>query len=230
MLSSSVVASPLLFDDFREEIKDMAVKNHTAGHTYSKARQHIMQNIHLREDQTGYYVFDVYCKVRYRKKVGPHSMPNHQKINIEHTWPRSRFGVKKGSSAWRLREADLHHLYPTDSRANSIRGNHKFNQFKPGVGAIKDCPFSKRSISSNGELAFEPPQEHKGNVARALFYFAVRYDMRISQAEEMVLKQWNLIDPVDTEERERNDDIERIQGNRNPFIDDAALVDLISDF
>ena len=85
-------------------------------------------------------------------------------------------------------------------------------------------------IVATGEYGFEPPVEHKGNVARALFYFAVRYDMRIAAHEEFFLRQWNVIDPVDDEEIARNNEIERLQGNRNPFIDDAALVELIEDF
>ena len=46
----------------------------------------------------------------------------------------------------------------------------------------------------------------------------------------MFLKQWNIIDPVDEEELKRNDMVEKLQGNRNPFVDDSQLVDLISNF
>ena len=31
--------------------------------------------------------------------------------------------------------------------------------------------------------------------------------------------KWNELDPVDDTERLRNDTIEQIQGNRNPFVD-----------
>ena len=39
----------------------------------------------------------------------------------------------------------------------------------------------------------------------------------------------NLLDPVDLNEQ-YNDRIEKIQGNRNPFIDDEKLVDKIEHF
>ena len=190
-----------------------------------------MQNIHLRDDRMGYFVKDVYCRLQHRTNVGPNKMPDHQKINIEHTWPRSLFKSSKGSHSFRIKEADLHHLYPTNSRANSTRGNLKFSEFSKTESGLHNCQSSKRArIVETGEYGFEPPVEHKGNVARALFYFAVRYDMRIAAHEEFFLRQWNVIDPVDEEEMARNDGVEKLQGNRNPFIDDSALVELVEDY
>lgn len=46
----------------------------------------------------------------------------------------------------------------------------------------------------------------------------------------MFLRMWNNIDPVDENERRRNDIVEKEQGNRNPFIDDPGLADLITNF
>lgn len=217
-------------DVYRAELKAMTKKGHNQHHGYREARQMIMQNIHLRSDRTGYFVKDVYCRLQHRSNVGPAKMPNHQIINIEHTWPQSRFGKNKDSSITGMKKADLHHLYPTNSRANSTRGNLKFSEFRNQTG-LDGCQSSKRgTITETGEAGFEPPIEHKGNVARALFYFAVRYDMRIAAHEEFFLRQWNVIDPVDADELARNNEIEKLQGNRNPFIDDSALVELIENF
>ena len=77
---------------------------------------------------------------------------------------------------------------------------------------------------------FEPPQRHKGNVARALFYFSVRYRLAISATQEAHLRAWHRKDPVDESEKNRNDLVQEIQGNRNPFIDFPHLVDSIDDF
>ena len=235
LISSSIAIasnhSPFVYDEMREEIKEMAQDGHNPYHSYEQARKYIMQQVHLRQDSNGYFVKDVYCKIKYRKKVAPDRMPDHRYLNIEHTWPKSRFGVKRGSSKYRVQVSDLHHLYPTDSRTNSRRGSYLFAQFKKDENVISECPFSKKGyVRAFGEDGFEPPTEHKGNVARSLFYFAVRYDLRISEHEEFILRQWNLMDPVDQEELARNDKIESIQGNRNPFVDDPDLSNLISDF
>ena len=205
------------------------MKNHRALVNYREAREIIMQKLHLKKDVSGFYVSDVYCNLRARRSVGPHKMPSHTVINIEHTWPQSRFSKKFSK---RIQKADLHHLYPTNSVANSTRGNHTFGEARYGdIGS--NCHGSKLGAvkTDNGDvIVFDPPKSHKGNVARALFYFSVRYDIDIPAHEERFLRQWNRLDPVDNEERIRNNKIAKIQGNRNPFVDFPSKADLVSDF
>ena len=209
----------------------MALLNHEPHHSYKEARKFIMQRLDIRRDKSGYFVKDVYCHVQFRTKVSPNSMPPHEQLNVEHTWPRSRFGSKHKGVKFSTQEADLHHLFPSDSKTNSRRGNFIFTQFDQDSNILRNCPRSKAGYvgSIRGE-AFEPPANHKGNVARALFYFAIRYDLKISAHEEFFLKQWHLMDPVDEEEIQRNDAIQDIQGNRNPFVDSPEFVSFVSDF
>ena len=77
---------------------------------------------------------------------------------------------------------------------------------------------------------FEPPTEHRGNVARSLFYFAVRYKLFIDPAEEMILKLWHKADPIDAAELARHETIAKYQKVRNTFLDFPELVDRISNF
>lgn len=225
------VKAPFSYDEMREEIKEMALEHHRPHHSYSQARRFIMQKVHIRQDEDGYFVYDVYCGQRFRRGVAPNKMPNHRYLNVEHTWPKSRFGSRKGSSKYREQVSDLHHLYPTDSVTNSRRGSFLFTQFRGDENSLQECPSSKKGyVQDIGSEGFEPPEKHKGNVARSLFYFAVRYDLRISEHEEFILRQWHILDPVDAEEMARNDDIEQIQGNRNPFVDDPDLSNLILNF
>ena len=100
-----------------------------------------------------------------------------------------------------------------------------------GRAVNKTCQTSRRGMAIGSSLtAFEPPENHRGNVARALFYFSVRYKIQIDPLEEGYLRDWHREDPVDAEERKRNDEIFKIQQNRNPFIDEPLLVDDIRDF
>ena len=85
---------------------------------------------------------------------------------------------------------------------------------------------------------FEPRPSRRGDVARAIFYFYVRYastnpdstSLANFNREEATLRQWAIQDPVDDYERGRNDVIYLVQRNRNPFIDDPALLERIADF
>jgi len=45
-----------------------------------------------------------------------------------------------------------------------------------------------------------------------------------------VLREWNKIDPPSDVERNRNNYVQSVQGNRNPFIDFPQLVDLVLDY
>ncbi|WP_223643249.1 endonuclease I family protein [Corallococcus sp. EGB] len=154
------------------------------------------------------------------KEVKTNKIPGSNVMNTEHTWPQS-----KGATG--PAKADLHHLFPTDSKANSVRGNYPF-------GTVKNVKWeengAKFGTDEKGRTVFEPPDEHKGNVARALFYFSTVYNKHIPADDEAVLKQWNKLDKVDAAEIARNDAIETYQQNRNPFVDDASLADRIADF
>lgn len=224
----SAFGAPFTRDYYWSEIHSMTKKNHKPLTQYRNTRMLLMQKLALKKDDNGFYVQDVYCGIRYRKNVGPNKMPSHNQLNVEHTWPQSRFNKRMNSSH---QKSDLHHLFPADSKANGKRGNCPFSEFKRGTPALLNCSMSHTgNISGTGMVGFEPPMNHKGNVARALFYFSMRYDIRIKDYEEIILRQWNIVDPVDEEEMRRNELIASIQGNRNPFIDDSELADLISDF
>lgn len=142
-------------------------------------------------------------------------------VNCEHLWPQSKF------SKLEPMVSDLHHLYPTFSIPNQIRGSAPF-------GKVNRPTYRTSAGSQFGAGEFEPHDAIKGNVARGMLYFVMRYqdqpilrktdvkrfwNQRISQFQE-----WHELDPPDAEERIRNDRIESFQGNRNPFIDRPELV------
>lgn len=148
------------------------------------------------------------------------TVPSPKVMNIEHTWPQSE-------GARGIAKSDLHHLFATTSSSNSMRSSLPFCI----VTVVKwQADQSKRGLNSFGEHCFEPPAKHRGNVARALFYFSIRYNAPIDANQEHFLRQWHKEDPVDADEIERNQSIFKYQNNTNPFIDNQEYVDLISDF
>lgn len=203
---------------------------------YDRARKHMFGSIYLEKQNDTYVVKDVYCEKYFSNadfggepgNIGPGMIPSNGSIlNCEHTWPQSRFTNRFNTE---MQKSDLHHLYPTDSSMNSHRSSLHFGEVDKDMEKLK-CPQNRlgHQIGANSAV-FEPPVAHRGNVARAIFYFATRYKMKVGGQEEATLKKWNHEDPVDAEEQRRNDMIEDAQGNRNPFIDFPELVDQIQVF
>lgn len=196
--------------------------------SYKEARRVLFGDIYLEKNGRSYTVTDVYCEEDFTSSVGvgPNKIPNPNEVNCEHSWPQSRFNGRQSRSA---QKSDLHHLFPTKASANSTRGNILFGEVDGE--SLSNCQISERGHDVyEGHDAFEPPKNHRGNVARALFYFSTRYKIKIPDEEEVHLRLWHKQDPVDKLERQRHEKIYNIQGNRNPYIDDPDLVDRISNF
>lgn len=157
---------------------------------------------------------------------------NSNQWNKEHVWPRSHGDLEgSGGPAY----SDLHHIRPTLVQVNSSRGNLDFDLGGTLVSNTDDC--YKDSDS------FEPRDDVKGDVARMLFYMAVRYeggpgelDLELNDnvnnsgpymGRLSILLQWHIDDPVDAFEIARNNAIFDIQGNRNPFIDHPEFAAMI---
>lgn len=192
--------------------------------SYKQAREILFGKLHLEKNNNAFFVKDVYCNkiITEKSGAGEGKIPDSNLINCEHTWPQSRFSKEFSNNQ---QKTDLHHLYPTDMRANSTRSNNIFANVDGRV-VNSSCLDSKTGTETlSGQTAFEPPIEHRGNVARAIFYFATRYKMTIPPSERVYLTKWNLEDPVDEAEMIRNNMIMDIQGNRNPFIDFPELLD-----
>lgn len=217
--------------DLRNELFAILSRTHVPV-GYKAARRILLGEIDLQNTNQGYGILDVYCQKMYTAKdfpgspPGPGKIPNNSVMNIEHTWPQSLFtgGFNKD-----MQKSDMHHLFPTEAHVNSVRGNFPFGN----VTAVDNTPCQgavRGYVQGDGNLHFEPPTVQKGNAARAMFYFAVRYKMKISQEQENSLKAWHRLDPVDDAERSRNDAIFAKQKDRNPFVDHPELVELISDY
>ncbi len=161
----------------------------------------------------------------------------------EHVWPQSRGDF---STDFPGVGTDVHNLRPEDGGVNSTRSNRSYDYCKN----CEDVLFNGVATGSyidKYEYTFEPRDAVKGDVARIIFYMAVRYegndgelDMELIETIPDIydknpifgrlstLLEWNRIDPVDDWERNRNDIIyTNYQLNRNPFIDLPDLAEYI---
>lgn len=127
---------------------------------------------------------------------------------------------------------DYHHLYPSNQNsANGVRSNYPLGEV---VTATSTYLEGKLGLNVKGQTVYEPRDAHKGDAARAIMYVATCYTtvsgnswvLRVPISTSIpygqnqnILKTWNFQDPPDAWEIARNDFIESIQGNRNPFVD-----------
>lgn len=153
--------------------------------------------------------------------------------NREHTFPRSRAGyysieedeiadgvdVFWATKADSLRHgnSDAHGIRAVDGPENSSRGNQFYGEYTGPTGTLGGF---------------------KGDVARGVFYLAVRYNGLeivngypegiVGQFGDLqTLLDWHRNDPPDDFEMNRNNIIYNWQFNRNPFIDQPDLIEYI---
>ena len=196
-----------------QKLHDSLKLKHTNPLEYKVSKKHIFSSVDNRKG--------VVCSAYTPKECKNYTKNRKFKLNTEHTWPQSK-GAKKFPA-----QGDMHHLYATSKESNSVRENFPFCHV---IQAFWEKQGSYQGFNSDLQDCFEPCDTHKGNVARAMFYFAIRYRKGLSESQEKLFRAWNDLDPVDQDEIIRNDRIEKIQGNRNPFIDDESLVKQISRF
>lgn len=168
----------------------------------------------------------------------------HDAFNIEHSVPNSWWGAKAGClEAYQ----DLMHLNPSDADTNNKKSSLP-------LGMVADARLYDNGMSRIGtpvsgygggsSSVFEPADEYKGDFARAYLYVFTMYgdvnwlpEKGASQmlsigegyAEPLpwvvdMLLSWAASDPVDEKELNRNDEIFKIQHNRNPYIDYPELM------
>jgi endonuclease I len=156
-------------------------------------------------------------------------------INAEHTYPRS-----KGTESTRPK-ADMQHIFPTRVDVNADRGSFPFFDVPDSqtqTWYIQDQQQSSVPSAATidlyselGNMAFEPRESHKGDVARAMFYVYTVYraetdaaDPLFFESQRTTLCLWNEADPIDDREFERTFKIAAHQGGiPNPFIIDCTL-------
>ncbi len=145
--------------------------------------------------------------------------PDPTDMNTEHTWPQS-LGADVEPA-----KCDLHHLFVSDADANSARGNLLLTELSTVDTWWDETGESALGRTAAGDQAFEPRAGQKGNSARALLYFAMRYGYPVAPADLATWQAWNTVDPPDEAERARSMAIRARQGEANPYVVCDGLVD-----
>lgn len=151
-------------------------------------------------------------------------------LTTEHVWCQSYFRVysesRNSNDYSKLKVptpySDLHNLRPCEYSINSVRSNHMFGE---NTTQGNYNPFDPKNLPKGDET-------YRGEIARAIFYVATRYEeldiiegisastissYQIGKLSDLL--KWNLEYDITDREITRNEEIYKIQGNRNPFVD-----------
>jgi deoxyribonuclease-1 len=189
-----------------------AVAQQSAIPDYETARSVFWRQLYADGGET------LYCGV-------PFGQERQRGLNVEHVFPMSwvtkeldcgtRRECRRYSKQFNHIEADLHNLFPSRTDVNDDRGSFPFGMVKGEARRYGQCDFEVHFK----QRKVEPRPAVRGDIARAMFYMADSYGFKIFKRQGQMLARWHQEDPPDAADRRRNDTIERLQGNRNLFID-----------
>ncbi|MBH3023480.1 deoxyribonuclease I [Serratia ureilytica] len=153
-----------------------------------------------------------------------------QRIEWEHVVPAWQFGHQlqcwqdggrkncNKDATYRQIETDLHNLQPAIGEVNGDRNNFMYSQWNGGAGQYGQCPMKGDFKNKQAE----PPARARGAIARTYFYMRDRYQLRLSRQQTQLFEVWNRQYPVSQWECQREARIAKVQGNHNPYIQQAC--------
>ena len=155
----------------------------------------------------------------------------YKEVNCEHVWCQKYF--KKNEPM----KSDLHNIFLSNTKLNSHRQDYKFAYLYKNIIYLDDygnkTKYNNRElIKKNNKLRiFEPKNYSKGKISRAIAYFYLFYPKYSYYIEEVIdintLLEWNRKFPPCKDEIKRNELINNIQNNYNPFIKYPFLIEII---
>lgn len=160
----------------------------------------------------------------------------------EHTFPHSWMPTNPADNPEKPEYNDQHHLYPTiQIGVNDQRCNYPFGVVSTPIATKGDGIYGN---DANGNRVYEPRDVQKGSTARALFYMCATYNgisgnnwnftapvnkkcntfTILHEQDQSVLKKWHFQHLPSKFDMTRNDYLDSLQKNRNPFIDNPEWV------
>ena len=215
--------------------KPYVVDNYKTSTTlgYTNARDTMYSVIDLHDDSLLTCVYSGFT-VALDPSLDPSTDAYQKGINCEHTWPQSM-----GADV-EPQKSDMHHLFPCKDNVNSSRGNdpyaeipdqdtdkwYRLDYYLTTIPTEYIDEYAEKENDS--PQSFEPRENHKGDAARAMFYFYAIYndvaDTNFWNVQKDVLLQWHYADPVDLWEYDRSNQIATYQDDiPNPFVLDSTL-------
>ncbi|HPH81615.1 MAG TPA: endonuclease [Flavobacteriales bacterium] len=149
-------------------------------------------------------------------------------MSREHTYCHAWMPTNPADDPEKPEYNDQHHLFPAQfENANQVRLDYPLGEVVTPASTYLGCKIGQ---NANGKIVFEPRDAHKGDAARALFYMCTTYNgvsgnnwglpnTSTRYQDQNILRKWHYQDPPSNYEMARNEFLDSLQGNRNPFID-----------
>ncbi len=165
--------------------------------------------------------FSFYCNEAFKKKT--------PLLTVSHIYPtafitkelgcRSERSCLRSNPEYETIISDMHNMVAVNSfylfkLKDSVFGNLEDSN------EANECGIKKRYN------IVEPPDRIKGDIARIHFYIHKQYNLPLNNSFSF-MKAWDKKDPPSKEEIEKNERIQKTQGNSNPFISDPNLVETL---
>lgn len=186
-------------------------------------------------DERGYFIDRYSSESEWEKSTSQGAVG--AGMNIEHSFPKSWWG---GATVQAYK--DLYNLMPCKSKINSTKSNYPMGKV---VSGDNGNGWTKVGKGTDGNNYWEPADLWKGDFARGYMYMATAYQdynwkgdkalQILQQGDYPTLKewaytlyiQWAKADKPDALEIKRNNDVAKIQGNRNPYVDFPNLMEYV---
>ena len=186
---------PQGFFDKADGLQDAELKSYLKSlirkHTvieYGDGKNHTWEVFYYSDQDENGYCMDMYSDDWYKFSSPGTKVTG---CNIEHSFAKSWWGGGKNDAY-----KDCYHLNPSNSTANSSRGNYPLGvpekDFKDAskTGSLKVGKRHHEALNED-HYVFEPKDEYKGDFARAYFYMATCYGKDKNGNIDNVCKQYN---------------------------------------
>lgn len=215
----------------------------TSNDSFSKSKKKLLQFVYRDHLETFYCgcPFDLGKKIIPSDRYTPKRFTQRsERIEWEHVVPAQAFGQsftewregnsecidRKGrafrgrgcagkiSMEYRYMEADMYNIVPAVGEINGDRSNFSYGMIPGESREYGACDFEVQDRKA------EPREAIRGDIARIYFYMEWAYPGHgiISNKNRKLFEAWDKADSVDAWEIERCRRIEKVQGNRNPFV------------
>jgi len=144
---------------------------------------------------------------------------NNRILTNEHIFPISHMKKNNKFDNYKYAKNDMHNLFKTTEKLNSIRSNYKFTDIENEYLNENWRILENNNYINNKKKLFIPANNSKGIIARAILHMSYTYNYKIKKIIDLnILIKWTLKYSPNKDEIYYNNMVKSIQYTDNIFI------------